>query len=594
MCGLFGYIGREELLIEKNILNHRGPDDWGVKNYQLNNQYLTFFQSRLSIIGLGDQGHQPFEKYSGKILIYNGEVYNYILIKHKLINELNIRFITDTDTEVIYEAIVNWGLNKTLEEINGVFAFSFFDLSKEEVVIVRDNLGVKPLYYSMTKNNLVFSSEIKPFFELNLRKPILDINYLGEYFANGWVYEPNTLFENVNKLSAGHYLKLSLKKMHLDEIQYWDIIDKTDNIQPDIEFIVNSQTISDVPIGNYFSGGIDSSIITYLLKDENLLNLNLNMGDGESKRVALMKKEFNLKISSQKFQKENLSTYEKLIYYMDEPIADPAIIPAYLLARESRKLNRIVMLSGMGGDEIDAGYSRHKIINSKYKILIAQLMPKRLIKIIFNGKMRRDIFRLKEFSNDRSPENYFSLTSYFSKSEICNLTMNEDWHNLYKEKINKICKNVLGKKKYFYLDIKGFLASHNLIYMDKASMAASVEVRVPFLDKDLAKYFFIDIDSKKNVGKRRLTSFLKAKIGHIYEETKKSGFSYDIEKWLKNDIDWDEIIIFYKDNNLLNVEQIKEYVKCMERDIESVAMKLWIIYTLYLWLRTFNVNVKSL
>lgn len=588
MCGIFGYVGSKELTIKKNILTHRGPDDWGVKNIKANDRNLTFFQSRLSIIGIGEQGHQPFEKYSGKILIYNGEIYNFKLIKQDLINEFKINFITETDTEVLYESLICWGLEKTLRKLNGMFAFSYFDMEIDVLTIVRDNLGIKPLYYSITEDNFVFSSEIKTFFELKVRKPVLDENYIGEYFANGWIYEPNTLFQNINKLSAGHYVKLSIKKMSIKETKYWDINDKNDFITPDINSIVKNQTISDVPIGNYFSGGIDSSIITYILKDKDLLNLNLDMIDGESERVKLMRDNYKLNIKSFKVAGSNLSTYEKLIFNLDEPIADPAIIPAYLLAKESKKLKRTVMLSGMGGDEIDAGYSRHKIINSIFLKKAVLLIPEIVINIFFKKKKRRDFLRLKEFSRNPKPENYYSLTSYFTDKEISELISNSDWHNSYRSKINKICENVTGIKKYFYLDIKGFLASHNLIYMDKASMAASVEVRVPFLDKKLAQHFFNTID--ENIGKKRLTSFLKNDLKGLYKKTKKSGFSYEINEWLKSDINWDEVVSFYSKKGLLNINVINGYIKSIDTDIESVSMKLWSIYTLYLWLKTFNVK----
>lgn len=166
MCGIFGYIGVNELKIGKNILPHRGPDDWGMIICEFGKKYITFFQSRLSIIGLGKQGHQPFQKYSGKVLVYNGEIYNYLDIRKQLLNDYGISFITDTDTEVIYESIINLGIRKTLEVINGMFAFAYYDYTSEDIFIARDNLGIKPLYYSNQESNFVFSSEAKSFFEV--------------------------------------------------------------------------------------------------------------------------------------------------------------------------------------------------------------------------------------------------------------------------------------------------------------------------------------------------------------------------------------------------------------------------------------------
>lgn len=590
MCGIFGYIGTNKLKIGRNILPHRGPDDWGVINSQFCNKEITLFQSRLSIIGLGSQGHQPFQKYSGRVLTFNGEIYNYKDVREKLINEFSINFNTNTDTEVIYEAIINLGINKTLEVINGIFAFSYYDDSSEDIYLVRDNLGIKPFYYSPGKDNFIFSSEIKTFFELDLRKAELNKDYLGEYFANGWIYEPHTLFKNIYKVQAGHLIKFNIPSGKITNFKYWDITDRIENnVVPNIQDIVINQTISDIPIGNYFSGGIDSSIITYILKDKNLLNLNLSMEDGESERVNLMEKEYHLALKKIKYHNENLAIYKQLVYFLDEPIADPAIIPAFQLAKESRESGRHVMMSGMGGDEIDAGYSRHSILANRSILLGARLTPKFFIRNIFNGKKRRDIFRLKEFAQNISPENYFSLTSYFSKTEISSLIKSDQWFNGYRDKIIDTCANVESNKKYFYLDIKGFLASHNLIYMDKASMAASVEVRVPLLDKDLAKFFFKDIEKKEYAGKVRLKSYLKSLIGNNYKDIKKAGFRYEINSWLLNEIDWKDIILFFQKNKLIDTDLLASYINEMEKDLDSVSMKLWTIYTLYLWLKTFNV-----
>ena len=590
MCGIFGYIGTTKFKIDKNILPHRGPDDWGVINSKFGNKEITLFQSRLSIIGLGVQGHQPFQKYTGKVLTFNGEIYNFKDVRIELIEEFNINFSTDTDTEVIYEAIINWGIHKTLEIINGIFAFSYYDDSSEDIYIVRDNLGIKPLYYSLSKENFIFSSEIKSFFELDLRNAELDKEFLGEYFANGWIYEPHTLFKNIYKVQAGHLLKYKIPSGIITDIKYWDIsncIEK--NVQPNIQDIVINQTISDIPIGNYFSGGIDSSIITYILKDKNLLNLNLSMEDSESERVNLMEKEYHLALKKINYQNENLAVYKQLVYFLDEPIADPAIIPVYLLAKESRESGRHVMMSGMGGDEIDAGYSRHLILANKFILFGARLTPKFFIRNIFNGKKRRDILRLKEFAHNMSPENYFSLTSYFSKTEISCLLKSDQWFIKYRDKITSTCANVESNRKFFYLDIKGFLASHNLIYMDKASMAASVEVRVPLLDKNLAKFFFKDIEKKEHAGKVRLKTYLKTLIGDNYKEVKKAGFRYEINGWLLNEIDWKDIILFFNKNKLIDTAMLASYINEMEKDLDSVSMKLWTIYTLYLWLKTFNV-----
>lgn len=590
MCGIFGYIGEEKISINKNILPHRGPDDWGVFSDKVNETHICLFQSRLSIIGLGNQGHQPYEKQKGKVLVYNGEIYNYNELKSLLEDKYKATFSSSTDTEVLYELLINEGIDNTLKLINGMFAFSFYDNSKKEIIIARDHVGVKPLYYSFNNNSFLFSSESKVFFELNLIEPELNADFLGEYFANGWVYEPNTLFKDIHKIEAGHYISYNLGNKNKKDIKYFDISKSTKNSQISIDKIVNTQTIADVPIGCYFSGGTDSSIISYLLKDRDIINLNLAMKGAEDERVKVMQKTYNLKIDYLNYDRKNLSLYKKLVYHMDEPIADPAIIPAYLLAEHSKKLGRTVMMSGMGGDEIDAGYNRHKILANLKLFSFIKFIPKKIFESFLHGKKKNYLLRLKNFINSPKPNNYFSLTSYFSKTDIDNL-VNKKWFDKYSKKINDLCKEVEGKKKFFLLDFKGFLSSHNLLYMDKASMASSIEVRVPLLDYQLVQDYFQNIDKKKYSGKKRLTNYLKQLLKENYSTIKKEGFSYNIEEWIEKDINWNAIISFFEETTIIKTDPIKKWVKEMEKDVFAVAMKLWTIYTLYLWLTTFKIKI---
>lgn len=589
MCGIFGSISKEKININNNLLGHRGPDDWGVE-YIKDNLSLTFFQSRLSIIGLGEQGHQPYRKFKEYILCYNGEIYNYKLLKENLEKSKNIKFKSETDTELLYMYLIHYGINKTLDDIDGIFAFSFYNEKTKKIFLARDHLGVKPFYYHLDSENFFYSSEPKVFFDLDILKPKLNKNHLGEYLANGWLYEPDTLFEGVKKVQAGHYIELDIAEFSFVETKYWDITNKPNIKMPDIDKIIKEQTISDVPIGIYFSGGIDSSVVTHSLLNQNLIFLNLNLEDSESSRVKDFEKLYNIKVKKIAYKESNLETYNKLVYFMDEPVSDPAIIPAYLLAKTARDLGCTVMLSGMGGDEIDAGYTRHKILLRPFFFKLLSYLPN----IPFlKGKKKRDLQRLKNFFKEKEPYNYYSLTSYFSEKEI-NLLVDKNWKSKYRRKINSIVKDLSGIMQYFYLDIKGFLTSHNLLYMDKASMAASIEVRVPLIQKDIASYFFNSIINKnKGKQKYRLKNLLKSKMRENYKDTKKEGFRYPINKWIKEDINWLEIITFFEQNNILYTKQIKLWVDISKKDANIVSMKLWSIYTLYIWLKSFPFNHKN-
>ena len=289
------------------------------------------------------------------------------------------------------------------------------------------------------------------------------------------------------------------------------------------------------------------------------------------------------------YSRSDLKLYDRLIYYMDEPIADPAVIPAYLLAEKSRQTAIPVMLSGMGGDEIDAGYTRHKIILNMKKYALIKYIPDFAFSL-FKPIIKRDLHRLKAFMRNPVPENYFSLTAYLTYEEIDKLVPSP-WKDSYQNKICNYVEHFAGDKRFFYLDMKGFLASHNLLYTDKASMASSVEVRVPLLDKDLVAEYFSDIESaNKKKSKSRLIKLLKSKLKDNYHCGKKYGFRYPIQQWVKNDINWAEIIDYFDSRKILNTQIIKTWVEKITTATDIVLMKLWYVYTLYKWMNTFSVK----
>ena len=272
---------------------------------------------------------------------------------------------------------------------------------------------------------------------------------------------------------------------------------------------------------------------------------------------------------------------------MDEPISDPAIIPAYELAMKAKSNGMTVMLSGMGGDEIDGGYVRHRVINN---LSLFKLLPKFILDIYFRNN-KRDKKRLQSFLKDPSPMNYFSITSYLNKDEIDDL-VGDSWQKNYSNKINSIVNGYSDKKRFYILDLKGFLASHNLIYMDKSSMAASVEVRVPLLDKDFVLEMISNIENRNRIiPKSFIKKMFRNKIGRKFS-IKKEGFSYPIHDFIRKDINWERIIKFFEETKLINTQKIKTWLKDSEKELKLVDMKLWHLYTLYRWIKVFNVKTS--
>jgi asparagine synthase (glutamine-hydrolysing) len=567
----------------------RGPDSWDTYQAKTENGHITMFHSRLSIIGLGDQGKQPFQKIEGKILIYNGEIYNYKVLRDELVNEFNIVFSTTTDTEVLYYGLIYWGIDKTLKKVNGVFAFSFYDSENKIIWTARDNLGVKPLYYYHKDEEFAASSECKALFHCHICNPGIRKDLLGDYFANLWIYEPNTLFKDIYKLEAGCYLTFELENKTLTTKRYWSLSQKIHD-KPDIKDIINLQTItSDVKVSAYLSGGIDSSIIACALKDNNIAFLHLDLGGEENQRVERLKDLYQLDIFTISPTTDYIKMYEYLVKQIEEPIADPAIIPSYELAHEAKKMGSTVMISGMGGDEIDSGYPRLNRIKYLCLLRLLNFIPKKIVKSILKDRYS-SYERILNFLSDTNPANFYTLNSFFSKNEIDDLVLFE-WHRGYSDRINKLIGDEKGLKRYYTLDFKGFLASHNTIYSDKTSMATSVEVRVPLLDKNLVNYFYQDIHLLRNSKKRRLKKELKQYIGKENYTVRKEGFGYPVREWLQNRIDWQEIINTFETLELLNVDHIRNLVARLEYDKgKDIEMKLWAIYTLFAWIKVFNIT----
>jgi asparagine synthase (glutamine-hydrolysing) len=619
MCGVFGIIGplgdtcvgEADAGDTQDILAHRGPDDYGSFTTSCSGTNIYVDHTRLSIIGLGEQGHQPFlSEDESKVMSYNGEIYNYKEMKNDLSNNYDCKFKTDTDTEVLLKCYEVMGIEDTLDRLVGIFAFSIVDLEKESVYLARDHMGVKPMYY-INEESLIFSSEIKSILNKGGITPQLNHDVLGEYFANFWVYEPDTLFEGVYKLECGHYITYDIKKKELEKRQYWDIINEKEtkvyeSIGDDIKKVVEDQLVSDVPVGMYLSGGIDSSVIAYhASRQEGLRALNLRNNEersgGEYRNLKRLEDKINISIGSFAPETSMVEVYKEMVYHMDEPVADPAIIPANLLANEAQKRGIKVMLSGMGGDELFAGYRRMKILSKvdwlkyfyPFFLILYYIFPVR------KSKMRRNLKRVANFLSNPTPSNYFSLSYYFSKEDINRLVGRNNWFQRYTSKIQGLLKDKdLSSiaQKCQYLDIRGYLSSHNLIYMDKASMADSVEVRVPLLDHRFAKkYFNLPLDAKvKNGLKTPLRQHVKEILGSSFVGHKKQGFSFPITEHVEGELR-SEMECMLNDGKLskvINTEYAFQVLKRHYNGDENNEMKIWAMYTLGLWIDEFDVVVE--
>jgi len=614
MCGIFGYLGPDasDLNTDASSLAHRGPDDSGEFRATADGTEILFSHTRLSIIGLGEQGRQPFVSGSGDVvLIYNGEVYNYQRLKDVLRSEHGCEFTTETDTEVLLEGYRAWGIERLLEEVVGIFGFGLLDRERDRAYVVRDHLGVKPVYYTGGQS-FMFASEAKALLETGGLEARLNHEVLGEYLANFWVHEPDTLFADVFKLEAGSYIEYDIETNEREKHSYWDPLadsEQSTDLGSLLDRVVGEQMVSDVPLGVYLSGGIDSTLVTYYAAehaDDSLLALNLNNETDdehdEFSNVRALEGDLSLDVESFEPAESMLDIYKEMIYYLDEPIADPAVIPAYLLADEARSRDVKVMLSGMGGDEIFGGYRRMQIVANRSWLkplwplakTAASLWPDR------DSEFRRNLGRIASFLRDPIPERYYTLAYYFTEDEITTLLNDADWTERYDEKIRGFLRDrefTDAAQQFQYLDLRGYLSSHNLLYIDKASMARGVEVRVPLLDHRLVEQFFNRPTATKLDGglKGELRSLVADKLGARYTKHSKQGFGFPIKGYLDSGQMRSELEAMVADERLQKIIDAEAVQKMIDDQFAGKAdnsMKIWAIYTLWLWLEEFDVAVE--
>ena len=389
MCGISGimyaHANQQISSISKSMnqqLAHRGPDASG--HWVETNNKVALAHSRLSILGLGVDGNQPMSSRCGRfVVVFNGEIYNFQDIKKKLqLEGLN----SGSDTEVLIEAISKIGITKTLDIVNGMFAFAIWDKKKLSMTLARDRMGEKPLYYSIQNNSLIFASELKSLTKASGFEFKICANALNLYFQHGYIPGPQSIYKKVNKLSPGHVIEFSQENlMHADitvhSKSFWKLRDSLDFTKRDfykknpheaikdlsslLEKSVNNQMISDVPIGSFLSGGIDSSLITALMQKNSIDPINtFSIGfHDKSFNEAHYAKEVARFLGTNHVEHyvsadEAFGVIPDLGQIYDEPFADPSQIPTYLVSKIAKQ-NVTVVLSGDGGDELFAGYNRH-------------------------------------------------------------------------------------------------------------------------------------------------------------------------------------------------------------------------------------------
>jgi len=638
MCGIVGAInwGDSASLARMNDAQaHRGPDDQGVWTTRLpDDSFVGLGSRRLAILDLSPAGHLPMSTPDGRLTItYNGEVYNYPALRREL-EAKGYRFRSHSDTEAVLYLYQEYGAD-SLRRLNGMFALAIWDDARKELFVARDHFGIKPLYYCHQAQRFAFASEVKSLLQLPEMPRRMNLQALHQYLTFLWVPDPLTMFDEILKLPAGHYALYRDGQLRVEP--YWDLqfppVDyqfKADEAELAAELrhrftaAVKSQLLSDVPLGSFLSAGLDSSSIvaamaqasdtptrTYTIAfPPKYRRGEVTLDDTEvARRTA---NHFGCNHTEIIVEPDVVDLLPKLVYHMDEPVADPAIITAYLVNRAARQ-TVTVLLSGVGGDELFAGYRKHAAYDlaRKYQRIPGVLRQKIIEPLVaalpaMRGTPIKGHVRLAKKmarSGGLAPREYFLMNSTYLTDEQkawlyapglrSRINGQAAWaqHLKYFERV----KDADFLNQMLYLDVKAFMVSLNLTYNDKMSMASSVEVRVPFLDWELAEWVAWNVPPNLKLHQKTTKHILREAMRPLLPaevlEQKKAGFGAPADTWLANDLG-EMVDDLLSESNLRKRElfdpaAVRQLIDEQRSGRQDWSAQVWQLLTLELWMRAF-------
>jgi asparagine synthase (glutamine-hydrolysing) len=582
MCGLTGFwdftsqFNREKLTtIAVNMadkISHRGPDDYGA--WVDENIGLAMAHRRLTIIDLTTAGSQPMHSASNRfVIIYNGEVYNAPQLQQELV-KLGHKFIGHSDTAVILAAFEQWGIKAAVSKFIGMFAFAVWDRQLSELSLIRDRLGVKPLYYGVLGKTLFFGSQLKSFWVNPLWRGEIDVTSVQKYISLNYVPTPYSIFKDIYKLEPATILTIN-QQQKITKYKYWDLnqltqdrqyvyseSDAINNLHDLLQDSIKIRQIADVPLGAFLSGGIDSSLVVALMQSMSSTAVNtFTIGFNEqsyneaefaskvAKHLGTNHREFILE------PKQALDLIATLPEVYDEPFADSSQIPTLLVSRLARE-NVTVALSGDGGDELFAGYNRYYLADNfigkiawlpkEVRSLLAKAICAvsvknwgHLNKIFKVNNLGDKLYKLANILPFNSPEEFYTTVISFWGNNNPMLAPEYRSKNIYLRE-QPFAKNINNFVEYMqFLDQYNYLPDDILTKLDRASMAYGLEAREPLLDHRIVEFawnlpmeFKISGNNQKWILKQILHKYLPM---HLIERPK-MGFGVPIGEWLRGDL----------------------------------------------------------
>ena len=605
MCGFVGFCddskNKKKIIRDMaDIIKHRGPDSDG---YYVDNNIALGFR-RLSIIDL-DKGSQPiFNEDKDKVIVFNGEIYNYKEIREQLKSKGH-KFSTNTDTEVILHGYEEYK-EDILNKLRGMFAFVIYDIKEKSLFGARDFYGIKPFYYYYDNENFLFGSEIKSFLGSPNFKKELNKDMLSQYLTFQCSIGEDTFFKNTYKLLPGHYFiykdkELEIKKYYEVKLEPNDdksLEEWVSGIREVIDNSVLAHKVSDVEVGSFLSSGVDSSLIAKLSSVDKTFTVGY---DNKKYSEIDYAKEFSDKINvsnvSKKISKEEyFKEFSNVQYYMDEPLADASAVMLYFLSKTASKHVK-VCLSGEGADEIFGGYN---IYHEPYSVSWYNKIPyfiRKCIGILVypfrNYTGFNFLYRRSKKIEDRYIGNAFIFEPNDAK-KIVNFNYGnktyKDFTKPYYDKVSDL--DVVTKMQY--IDFNFWLIYDILLKADKMSMANSLEVRVPYLDREVIEYASKLPSKYKIVGNETKYAFRKVakeELADKVADKKKLGFPVPIREWLKEDDVYQEVKnIFLESEYFFKPKKIIKLLDDHRAGKRDNSRKIWTIYTFLVWYQEYFIK----
>ena len=626
MCGITGCYqqadGQKLVDIMTDRLAHRGPDAAGIWSHEDGRAAVHLGHLRLSIIDLSDAANQPLTK-GGLTIVYNGELYNYKELRAGLVAR-GVRFITESDTEVVLEAWRAWG-PEALRRFRGMFAFALADEAAGDLVLARDPLGIKPLYYLPRGEGLLFASELKGIMAAVGSELRIDPGAMVASMLYYWVPDQRCAIEGVRKLPPGSWARI-LPDGNLSVRQYWNIADvaaeaaggPAADLRAVIEESVAAHLVADVPVSSFLSGGLDSSIVSVLAHQASQgIDAYTITFRPEDHRLEAMPDDaiyarkvaarFGIDLHEIEIAPDIVSLLPRMVDALDEPIGDPAAINTLLMCEAARERGIKVVLSGMGADELFGGYRKHVacLMASKYSTL--PRMPRAAARSVVDSlpvsvrgrglRYARWSKRFLSFADLPEEPRFRRSYTLYDPDELTSLVgpglaghvdqvigeHSAIYHdNSLQDEVNRMC----------LADSRLFLTGLNLAYTDRASMAASVEVRVPFVDPVVARAAFSIPGSEKIKGRRGKLALKQAAEAWLPREIvhrPKASFSAPLRSWVRHDLR--ELIhdVLVEGEltkaDVIRGEAVRQLIADEQAGREDYAKQIWQLLTLELWYR---------